>query len=155
MLCCVPWVLTNVIYVVVLCSMRVRSITVQSTNHAVHYTSSSVSQNASVAIVSARVEAPHHSSVPTNNAKCRKINKVNKVIGYLLLVLNISILLPIVMFSMILRGHKKSVPALLQSLYYFNSISNPFIYSLSIAPLREELKSKLSRLQSVIMCKNG
>ena len=142
---CVPVALTNVIYVAVLCRMRARLITVQPASHAVHFRNvqRSILPN-TLAAPNITVKTTHQPRVPTNSTSGLgfRMNKVYKVIGYLLLVMNISILSPVVVFSMMLGGHY-SVPPAVQVLTYFNNISSPFIYSLSIGPLREELKKNM------------
>ena len=152
-LCCLPWLLTNVIYVAVLRSMRARFIIVQPANHTILFrnTLDTVSPNTTGAPASVTMQPP-----TTNKGVGQRSNKVNKVIGYLLFVLNISVLSPSIMFGVILGGYN-TVSVWLQVLAYVNNVSSPFIYSLTIAPLRDELKStlkaSLSRVQSVIVCK--
>ena len=92
----------------------------------------------------------------SNSVIGQTTNKVNKVIGYLLLVLNISALGPVLTAVLKLNGHE--LVGFVPQLIYVNNIFSPFIYSLSIAPLRTELKAKLwawiSLIKSVIMCSN-
>ena len=155
-LCSLPGLLTNVVYVAVLCSMRTRCITVQPvTNHTVYFrnTQCSATPNTTGAQVSIVIQPS-----PTNNVVGLRTNKVNKVIGYLLFALNISLLAPTITFGMKLGGFN-TVPVGIQVLTYINNVSSPFIYFFSIPPLREELKStlraSLSRVKSVITCQNG
>ena len=72
--------------------------------------------------------------------------------------LNINILSPVTLFSMMLSGHDYVLSAV-QVLTYFNNISSPFIYPLAIGAFREELKTTFravfSHIRSLIMCKRG
>ena len=77
--------------------------------------------------------------------KRSRIIKIVKVIGCLLLVLNISMIPPVISFSMVTSGTENTVGALL-IFTYLNNICNPFIYSVSITPLREEMKNVLKAM---------
>ena len=99
------------------------------------------------------IQTPVLTAAQTYNRARTK--RVVKVVGYLLFVLNISMLSPMITHSMMLSGNTRSISVELMVLTYFNNISNPFIYSLSIAPLREEMRTvmrtTLSRLKAIVM----
>ena len=140
------------LYGAVLCRMRSRLNGIQPANQAVHFRSTQ-DTNTTGAAACITIQPPSNQGVIT-----RRSNKVNKVIGYLLLVLNISILSPIISNVMILSGHEGVAIGFVQQLTYINNVFNPFIYSLSIVPLRKELtatiRTLLSRVKSAIMCTN-
>ena len=159
---CLPWVLTNVMYVVILCHLRMRLRAVQpGGTYTVRYrnkASSSRSPNhepCNTALTPISLTIQESAPVEVSTYNRARANKVVKAVGYLLLVLNISMLSPVITFSMMLSGNTNSLHGALLSLAYLNNISNPFIYSLSITPLREEMKTiiraMLSRLQTVVM----
>ena len=145
-----PCLLTDMLYCGMLCRMRIRLNQVQPSVHFRNAQDADAS-NEQEASVSINLQQSASNSVVGQTA-----NKVNKVIGYLLLVLNISALAPVLMAVMQLNGQESAW--FVQQLIYINNIFSPFIYSLSIAPLRTELKAKLwawiSRIKSVIMCSN-
>ena len=149
-LCGVPCLLTNMLYCGVLCRMKIRINQVQPSVHFRNAQDAETS-NEHEASVSINLQQPASSSFVGQTA-----NKVNKVIGYLLLALNLSAVGTVLMAIMQLNG--QGSVWFVQNLIYINNIFSPFIYSLSIAPLRTELKAKLwawiSRIKSVIMCSN-
>ena len=162
LLYCLPWVLTNVIYAVTLCCLWMRLSAVQPLVQTVFYRHDPNSQryersrdpcNASLIPVSLTIQTPVLTAVPTYNRARTK--RVVKVVGYLLFVLNISMLSPMITHSMRLSGNTKYIYVGLMALTYLNNISNPFIYSLSIAPLRDEMRTVMtttfSRLQAIVM----
>ena len=149
-LCGVPCLLTNMLYCGVLCRMRILLNRVQPSVHFRNAQDAETS-NEQEASVSINMQQPASKSVVGQTT-----DKVNKVIGYLLLVLNISALGPVLTAVMQLNG-QESV-GFVPHLIHINNIFSPFIYSLSIAPLRTELKAKLwawiSRIKSAIVCSN-
>ena len=149
---CLPCFLTNVLFGAVLCRMRFRLNTIQPANQAVQFRSAQYT-NTNGAAACITIQPPSNQGVIT-----RRSNKVNKVIGYLLLVLNISILSPIISYVMILVGYEGVAIGFVQQLTYINNVFSPFIYSLTIEPLRKEListiRTLLSRVKSAIMCTN-
>ena len=150
--CCLPCFLTNVLYGAVLWKMRIRLNAVQPDNHFVHFRNTQTTETTGTT-ESVTVQLPSNQSTRT-----RRSNKVNKIIGYLLLVFNISILGPVISNTMVMAGYANVHISLIQALTYVNNIFSPFIYSLTIVPLRNELTSTiravLSRFKSVIMCSN-
>ena len=146
---CLPVILTNIIYVAMLCRMKSDMANIQSNNHAIRFENNT----ALIAAKSPVAPVPFILNQPTNGL-CLKghRDKATRVIGYILIVLNISIVSPVTAFSMILAGHT-SVPPAIQVLTYFNNISSPFIYSLTIDPFREELEVLFHRLRAAIICK--
>ena len=133
-LCCLPCFLTNVLYGAVLWKMRVCINAIQPVNYTVHF------RNTQNATDTERVTIQQQSN-PT--VSITSANKVNKVIGYLLLVFNISVLAPIISNALMLAGYEGVWTVWIQILTYVNNIFSPFIYSLSIGPLRRELVSTL------------
>ena len=136
-LSCLPCFLTNVLYCAVLWKMRVRINAIQPVNYEVHFRNT---QNANTEedSESVTIRPQLHQTVPITSS-----NKVNKVIGYLLLVFNISVLSPVISNALMLAGYEGVWIVLIQTLTYVNNIFSPFIYSLSIGPLRRELVSTL------------
>ena len=130
--------------------MKVRINTVQPTNYEVRFRNT---QNANTD------EGSEPQSQSNQAVTISSSNKVNKVIGYLLLVLNISVLSPIVSNALMLAGYEGVWIVWMQTLTYFNNIFSPFIYSMSIGPLRRELVSTFralfSRVRAVITSTNA
>ena len=149
-LCGIPCLLTNAIYGAVLCRMKTRLNAVRPVNSTIHFRNprETVTQDTTEAVVSLVIQPPM-----TENRIGEITNRVNRVIGYLLVVMNISFLSPSIMFSMILGGYD-NIPVWKQALTYINNIFSPCIYSFSITSLREEVKTTvrtmLSRFQSII-----
>ena len=138
-LCGIPCLLTNAIYGAVLCRMKTRLNAVRPANPTLNFRNprENVAQNTTEAVVSVVIQPSM-----TENRMGEITNRVNRVIGYLLAAMNTSFLSPSIMFSMILGGYD-NIPAWIQALTYINNIFSPFIYSFSIAPLREEVKTTL------------
>ena len=149
-LCGLPCLLTNMLYCGVLCRMRIRLNQVQPSVH-FRNAQDATTSNEHEASVSINLQQPTSNSVIGQTT-----NKVNRIIGYLLLVLNISALGPVLTAVMKLNGQE--LVGFVPQLIYINNIFSPFIYSLSIAPLRTELKAKLwawvSLIKSVLVCSN-
>ena len=154
-LSCLPCFLTNVLYGILLWKMRVRLNVIQPTNQVVQFRNT---QNANTSESQGQVTIQPTSQNQTA-VTTRKLNKVNKIIGYLLLVLNISVLAPIISNALILAGYEGVSILMIQTLTYVNNIFNPFIYSVSIGPLRKELVSTFralfSRVTALITCTNA
>ena len=138
-LSCLPCFWTNVLYGALLWKIRVGINKIQPTNYAVRFRNTQNVANTDES--SASVTKQQAVSITSSN-------KVNKVIGYLLLVLNISVLSPIISNALMLAGYEGVWIVLIQTLTYVNNIFNPFIYSLSIGPLRRELVSTFRALYS-------
>ena len=149
-LCCVPCFLTNMLYGAVLWKMRVRINAIQPTNQAVNFRNTRTTETTGTT-ESVTIQLPSNPSGITLRS-----NKVNKIIGYLLLVFNISVLSPIIMYALLLDGYESVNILFIQAMTYINNICSPFIYSLTIVPLRNELMSTtravLSRVKSIITC---
>ena len=149
-LSCLPCFLTNVLYAALLWKMKVRINTVQPTNYEVRFRNT---QNPNTDEGS-EPQSQSNQAVPISS-----LNKVNKVIGYLLLVLNISVLSPLIANALMLAGYEGVWILWVQTLTYFNNIFSPFIYCLSIGPLRRELVSTFralfSRVRAVITSTNA
>ena len=143
-LSCLPCVLANIIYAAVIIRMKNQLIAVRSINHTVLFKNNHIkdSQSTADAIVTVGIHPPI-----TNSGKDlgQKPNKATRIIGYLLVVLNISNLSPVITFGMILGGYQ-TVPTWIQALTYVNNVSSPFIYSFTITPLREEIKTTISMI---------
>ena len=154
-LSCLPCFLTNVLYGTLLWKMRVRLNAIQPTNQVVQFTNT---QNANMSSESTESVTIQPTSL-NQTRTIRRSNKVNKIIGYLLLVLNISVLAPVISNALILAGYEGASISRFQVLTYVRTIFNPFIYSLSIDPLRKELLSTcralFSRFTALITCTNA
>ena len=141
---CLPAILTNILYVVILYYLRKNAIQPVS--------GSTINRNRSK---SNQLHVPRNCRNLTHHPLFtdQTLSKIVKVIGYLLLVLNISIIPSVLSLSLTNSG-TPNAPGALLTFTYLNNICNPFIYSLSITPLREEIKSIIrrmfSRLYSVV-----
>ena len=145
---CLPAILTNILYVVILYYLRKNAIQPVSGSMINRNRSKSNQLN-----VPRGTALPLQELDPPSTVYRPNIVKIVKVIGYLLLVLNISIIPSVLSLSLTNSG-TPNAPGALLTFTYLNNICNPFIYSLSITPLREEIKSiirrMVSRLYSVV-----
>ena len=140
-LCFLPCVLANIIYAAVIVGMKKQLIAVRPIIHSVRFRNAhnKDTQSTADAAVSVGIHPP-----TSNNGKevGQKPNKATRIIGYLLVVLNISYLSPVITFGMILGGYQ-NVPIGIQVLTYVNNVFSSFIYSFTITPLREAIKTTL------------
>ena len=112
---CLPCFLTNVLYVAVLWKMRVHINAIQPVNYTVHFRNT---QNANTDSERVTIQQQSDQTVPITSS-----NKVNKVIGNLLLVFNISVLSPIISNALMLAGYEGVWIVWIQILTYVNNIS--------------------------------
>ena len=147
-LCCLPCVLANIIYAAVIIVMKNQLIAVRPIIHSVRFRNAHNKDTHSTA--DAAVSVGIHPTTSNNGKDVgQKPNKATRIIGYLLVVLNISSLSPVITFSLVLSGYQ-TVPTWIQALTYVNNLSSPFIYSFTITPLREEIKTTISMILSRI-----
>ena len=157
---CVPWILTNVIYVAIACSMRMTTQRVHpgttTQGESFNLTNQNTANQQDVP-ASDTLEQPSGQQAIFTHVEVRN-RRVIKAIGLLLIVFNISILSLILVPSMILQGKADFLPAEIQALCFLNNICNPVIYMFSFSHLRDEVKRLLrrglSRLQNILLCKN-
>ena len=152
-----PAALTNAIYVTALCHLRMRLNAVQSVPHLVRYTNNpgpsrlphETQGETDRRAVTMVIQQSISTSLSTQTRS--KMSKIMKLVGLLLVALNISVLSPVIALSMVTPETSNTLIGPLVFLSYFNNISNPFIHSLSIAPLREELITVLRRMLSHVL----
>ena len=135
-----PCVLANIIYAAVIIGMKKQFIAVRSNYHTVLFRNTHNKDAHST--TDAAVSVIHTPTTNTGKDLGQKTNKATRIIGYLLVVLNISYLSPVITFGMILGGYQ-NVPIGIQVLTYVNNVFSPFIYSFTITPLREAIKTTL------------
>ena len=143
-LLCIPWSLTNAIYVAIVLSM--------TTTRRVHPGTTTQGESFNLANQNTTHQQDASSASDFRTSERRLI----KVIGLLLIAFNVSILPAILFFGMLLQGKVGSLPTEILALCFLNNICNPIIYTFSFAHLRDEMKRVLqlvlSGLHNILLC---
>ena len=125
----VPWITTNVLYVIIFHKIRISLKRVHAVND--------------------DTTLPQHKTSPSYNVITTK--RVLKTVGYLLLVFNVSCAVAIaIVFGMLFDT---VIPHIIQPLVLTNNICNPFIYASANSTLKAETKRITLEIINSLRCK--
>ena len=144
---CIPWITTNLLYMIIFLKIRKSLKRV----HTVSHSTVSTIGTATHGVINERpAAASSQQSAPSSSYNAVAAKRVLRTVGYLLLVFNVSC---VVTISIVLGTiFHTAIPHIIQSLVLVNNICNPFIYTSTNSTLKKETKRIALEIINSLRC---